>query len=129
MLWSQWRLPPKNSCLGTFDPPNCPLCRKPFLSVRIKRLHVDRLDPDEAKQTDYLNRLILAWGEISDEELVLLLEPIQNWLERKDSDKVRFLPPRGLFAQTSSAAFLLNANHVVQCPEEGCYHTVQVSAT
>ncbi|KAF9044231.1 hypothetical protein BJ165DRAFT_1327778, partial [Panaeolus papilionaceus] len=30
------------TCLFALTPPLCPLCRKPFLPPKIKKLHVDR---------------------------------------------------------------------------------------
>jgi hypothetical protein len=70
-------------------PANCPLCRKPFLSDRIKRIHVERPDnSDIYRHAEYLKRLILTWGT-SDEELALLLGDIEEWLRVKTDDGVR----------------------------------------
>jgi len=81
---------PKISCLRTFRPPNCPLCRKNFVSDQIKKLHVDRLEPDKAKQIDFLNQLILGWCEMNDQQFEVLLSPVQNWLASKDVHEVCF---------------------------------------
>ncbi len=78
-------------CLATVDPANCPLCRKPFLIERMKKLHVDKPESlDEVKEADFLQRLIRAW-DASEEELVSLLNDIGGWLENKEDDEVRFL--------------------------------------
>jgi hypothetical protein len=55
---------------------------------RIKKLHVDKPEPDELRQNDYLHRLILAW-DAEEAELLALLEPVRTWLEPEDDDVVR----------------------------------------
>lgn len=76
-------------CLATVDPANCPLCRKPFVIERMKKLHVDKPESlDEVKETEFLQRLILAW-DASEEELLALLTQIGDWLENKEEDEVR----------------------------------------
>lgn len=77
-------------------PPNCPLCRKPFLTDRIKKLHVDKPDSvDDVRQAEFLQRLILAW-DASDEELLVLLTQIEEWLNSKDEDEVCIVLPPSL---------------------------------
>lgn len=56
----------------------------------MKKLHVDKPESlDEVKETEFLQRLILAW-DASEEELLALLNQIGDWLENKEEDEVRF---------------------------------------
>jgi len=129
----------KISCLRTFRPPNCPLCRQYFFSDQIKRLHVDRLEPDKEKQIDFLNQIILGWCEMNDQQFEVLLSPVQSWLAPRDVHEVCFVFPLllGLLPLVPSALWL-NADFlhfffvfffVVWSLEKGCRHIDQVSAT
>lgn len=56
----------------------------------MKKLHVDKPESlDEVKETEFLQRLILAW-DASEEELLVLLNQVGEWLENKEEDEVRF---------------------------------------
>lgn len=103
-------------CLGTFDPPNCPLCRKPFLAERIKKLHVDKPDPDEVL---YLTQMILGW-EMSEEDLVSMLGEIEVWLDRKDSEEVSVLH-KALFGTSCYWALGVSLSRIYADLRVWCY--------
>ncbi|KAF8622321.1 hypothetical protein AX15_007130 [Amanita polypyramis BW_CC] len=75
------------TCLLAIIPPNCPLCRKPYMPDRMKKLIVDKLeDVDEQQQGDsrreseLLRRLVVCWDD-TDERLVNLTREVDSWLE------------------------------------------------
>ncbi|KAF9447367.1 hypothetical protein P691DRAFT_125680 [Macrolepiota fuliginosa MF-IS2] len=71
-------------CLDTVEPANCPLCRKPFMPDRVKNLHVDRPESaDENREPELLEKLVMAW-DAEEQELLVLLTQIEEWLNSKD---------------------------------------------
>ncbi|EPQ51327.1 hypothetical protein GLOTRDRAFT_133200 [Gloeophyllum trabeum ATCC 11539] len=96
------------SNLMLLNPSICPLCRKAFLRDRIKRLHVDRVPPDEAgvtpatprigysqtqlEEIELLQRLALASGEDTPEsELAQIIVEVEEWLTGRNADASRAL--------------------------------------
>ncbi|KAK2467637.1 hypothetical protein APHAL10511_000492 [Amanita phalloides] len=75
------------TCLLAIIPPNCPLCRKPYLPDRVKKLVVDKLEDvdeqlqgDSRRENELLRRLMVCWDE-SDERLGDLTREVDLWLE------------------------------------------------
>ncbi|KAF8347627.1 hypothetical protein F5887DRAFT_38213 [Amanita rubescens] len=75
------------TCLLAIIPPNCPLCRKPYLPERVKKLIVDKLEDvdehfqgDNRRENELLRRLMACWDD-SDERLVDLTREVDLWLE------------------------------------------------
>ncbi|PFH48814.1 hypothetical protein AMATHDRAFT_64575 [Amanita thiersii Skay4041] len=74
-------------CLLSIIPPNCPLCRKPYLPDRVKRLIVDKMEEvddqltgDNRREIDLLRRLMTCWDD-SDECLAELTREVDLWLD------------------------------------------------
>ncbi|KAJ7431842.1 hypothetical protein B0H11DRAFT_1720824 [Mycena galericulata] len=76
------------ACLFSVDPPNCPLCRKAFIRERVKKLHVDRPEPDPAAQ--FLHRVALAFYA-DDEDKTRLSSELTTWLDGRSEDDVNVL--------------------------------------
>ncbi|KAJ7630755.1 hypothetical protein FB45DRAFT_545661 [Roridomyces roridus] len=72
------------TCLETLDPPNCPLCRKAFNPDRIKKLHVDRPEPD--LEADLLRHAALAFYETDEEVRKSVAFELDQWLQRRSDD-------------------------------------------
>ncbi|KAJ7225705.1 hypothetical protein GGX14DRAFT_640470, partial [Mycena pura] len=71
------------SCLESVEPANCPLCRRPYLRDRIKKLHVDRPDADEER--DWLQRVVLAF-DAETEERDHLTTDLEEWFRERSED-------------------------------------------
>jgi len=73
-------------CLRELE--TCPLCRKQFHANKAKRLHVGRPENvDDHRETDLLQRLVVAW-ESPTEHLSQLLSEIDTWLAGRADDTV-----------------------------------------
>ncbi|KAJ7900153.1 hypothetical protein B0H14DRAFT_1551671 [Mycena olivaceomarginata] len=73
------------NCLLSIEPPNCPLCRRPFNQDRIKKLHVEPPDPDPER--DLLHRLALAFDADTDEQ-ARISDDLNAWLTGRPEDDV-----------------------------------------
>lgn len=80
-------------CLQTVSPTFCPLCRKPYLPDRIKKLHIDRPDTvTEDRDVDLMQRLCLAWGlgQAPSASFTPLIIEVDAWLKSRTDEEVSF---------------------------------------
>jgi hypothetical protein len=82
-------------CLRSLLPSACPLCRKPFQSDRVKKLHLanpPELDNAEQEAIDahaslLLQRIALVSGEDAPEaDVVEVVTEVQEWLQSQPDD-------------------------------------------
>jgi hypothetical protein len=82
-------------CLRSLSPSACPLCRKPFQSDRVKKLHLanpPELDNAEQNAIDahaslLLQRIALVSGEDTPEpDVVEVVTEVQEWLQSQPDD-------------------------------------------
>ncbi|KAG2346443.1 hypothetical protein BDR05DRAFT_988115 [Suillus weaverae] len=83
------------TCLRSLSPSACPLCRKPFQSDRVKKLHLanpPELDNAEQDAIDthaglLLQRVALVSGEDTPEaDVVEVVTEVQEWLQSQPDD-------------------------------------------
>lgn len=83
------------TCLRSLLPSACPLCRKPFQSDRIKKLHLtnppelDNAEQDaiDAHASHLLQRIALVSGEDTPEaDVVEVVTEVQEWLQSQPDD-------------------------------------------
>lgn len=81
-------------------PTNCPLCRKPYLYDRVKKLHVDRyeaVDDSSAPAFKLLQKIAMASAEsASTGEMTQAANEAQEWLASQTGENraVRNFPLR-----------------------------------
>ncbi|KAK7692033.1 hypothetical protein QCA50_005438 [Cerrena zonata] len=77
-------------CLLLMYPNNCPLCRKPYLCERIKKLHVDRYetaDDGSAPAFKLLQRIAMASAESATiEDMNSAANEAQEWLSSQHTE-------------------------------------------
>ncbi|KAG0702641.1 hypothetical protein DFH29DRAFT_491900 [Suillus ampliporus] len=91
------------TCLRSLSPSACPLCRKPFQSDRIKKLHLaNPPELDNAEQdainthaTLLLQHVALVSGEETPEaDVVEVVTEVQEWLQSQPDDPNSHMPLR-----------------------------------
>lgn len=89
-----------NRCLRALNPKTCPLCRRPFVLERIRKLHVDIAFEDQSllqsaidlEERQFEDRIITASGDnVPDEEAQHAIEEILGWLETRPPGSVSLL--------------------------------------
>ncbi|KAG2065620.1 hypothetical protein BDR04DRAFT_1032218 [Suillus decipiens] len=97
------------TCLRSLSPSACPLCRKPFQSDRVKKLHLanpPELDNAEQNAIDahaslLLQRIALVSGEDTPEaDVVEVVTEVQEWLQSQPDDPNSVSPASVLAANS-----------------------------
>lgn len=89
-------------------PANCPLCRKPYLYDRVKKLHVDRYEPvDDGSAFKLLLNIAMASAESATiDDMNKAANEAQEWLSSQKGENQGVVRCSSLYIMSIDSLFI-----------------------